>query len=195
MISCVDEDLNIDKKNPSQVSGATLFANGTRNMFDLMNSCSVNDNVFRLYAQYWAQTTYPDESQFNQTGRNIGGSIWNTLYRDVLKDLDGAKTSVKNSVDNPNKENQLAIIEFTTVYAYSILVDTFGDVPYTEALDPDNPTPKYDDAETIYLDLLDRLSKAIQTIDTNGNFGFDDFIYNGDISKWKKAANSLMLRM
>ncbi|WP_417785543.1 SusD/RagB family nutrient-binding outer membrane lipoprotein [Tenacibaculum sp.] len=195
IVSCVDEDLNVDKKNPSEVSGATLFANGTRNMFDLMNSCSVNENVFRLYAQYWAQTTYPDESQFNQVSRNIGGVIWNTLYRDVLKDLDGAKISTENSVDNPNKENQLAIIEFTTVYAYSILVDTFGNVPYTEALDPNNPTPKYDDAETIYLDLLDRLSNAIQKIDTNGSFGFDDFIYGGDLSKWKKAANSLMLRM
>ena len=83
--SCdVDESLNIDTKKPTTVPGSGLFTNATRNMFDLMNSTSVNDNVFRLYSQYFAQTTYPDESQYNQVTRNIGGSIWNTIYRDVL---------------------------------------------------------------------------------------------------------------
>ena len=83
--SCeVDESLNIDQKNPSEVPASGLFTNALKNLGNQMNSCSVNENVFRLYAQYWAQTTYPDESQYNQVTRNIGGNMWNTMYRDCL---------------------------------------------------------------------------------------------------------------
>ena len=200
--SCeVDEDLNIDTKSPTFVPASGLFTNGVRNMFDLMNSTSVNDNVFRLYAQYFAQTTYPDESQYNQITRNIGGSIWNTLYRDVLQDLKGAKElAEKEASGDPVAQKdlpaKLAQINFVEVYAYSILVDTFGNIPYSEALDPLNPSPKYDDAATIYSDLLSKLDDVINKINT-GN-GFDasqDPIYEGDMGKWKKAAASLKLRM
>ena len=50
-VSCnVDENVNIDQKNPTSVAGATLFNNAARNLFDQMNSCSVNENVLRLYS-------------------------------------------------------------------------------------------------------------------------------------------------
>jgi hypothetical protein len=194
--SCeVDEGLNRDSKNPTGVPAAGLFTNATRNFFDLMQSASVNNNVFRLYAQYWAQTTYPDESQYNQTGRNIGGSIWTTIYRDVLQDYKGAREIIAEE-GGANAENQLAIINFMEVYAYSVLVDTFGDVPYTEALDPTNPSPAYDDAETIYIDLLSRLDSAIAAMGTGSGFeAGQDPVYGGDMAKWKKAANSLRLRL
>ena len=160
LTSCgVDESLNIDQKNPSEVPAGGLFTNALKNLGDQMNSCSVNENVFRLYAQYWAQTTYPDESQYNQVTRNIGGSLWTNMYRDVLKDLQGAKELVSNG-EAPSQA-QLAIIKFMEVYAYSILVDTFGDVPFTEALDPLNPSPKYDDDATIYTALASHLDEAI----------------------------------
>lgn len=197
LASCeVDESLNIDRKNPTEVPGSGLFTNATRNFFDLMQSASVNFNVFRLYSQYWAQTTYPDESQYNQVTRDIGENMWNTIYRDVLQDLKGAReTLIANEADN--LENKLAIIEFMEVYSYSFLVETFGDVPYTEALDPENPSPVYDDAATIYADLLERLDAAIAQMDASGE-GFEpeqDPVYNGDMTGWIKAANSLKLRM
>ncbi|MDC6352643.1 SusD/RagB family nutrient-binding outer membrane lipoprotein [Zeaxanthinibacter sp. PT1] len=200
MASCtVDESLNVDTKNPSAVPGSALFTNGTRNMFDLLNSSSVNNNVFRLYAQYWAQTTYPDESQYNQTGRNIGGSIWNTLYRDVLQDLKGARENLiadNQVIPDPNLENKLAIINFMEVYAYHILVDTFGDVPYAEALDPANTTPAYDSGPAIYDQLLANLDEAIANMDGGSGFeGSQDPIYDGNVALWKKAANSLKLRL
>lgn len=200
--SCeVNEDLNIDTKSPTTVPASGLFTNGTRNMFDLMNSTSVNNNVFRLYAQYFAQTTYPDESQYNQVTRDIGGSIWNTLYRDVLQDLKGAKEFANKEAEGDpvaqqNLPAKLAQVNFMQVYAYSILVDTFGNVPYTEALDPLNPSPVYDDAATIYSDLLTRLDDVISKINTGTGFpASQDPIYGGDMAKWRKAAISLKLRL
>jgi len=190
----VDESLNIDQKNPSEVPAGGLFTNALKNLGDQMNSCSVNENVFRLYAQYWAQTTYPDESQYNQVTRNIGGNIWSTMYRDVLKDLKGAKELVSNG-EAPSQA-QLAIIKFMEVYAYSVLVDTFGDVPFTEALDPLNPSPVYDDAATIYSALASHLDEAIA--DLSSGAGFDasqDIAYGGNVAQWRQAAVSLKLRM
>ena len=160
--SCgIDESLNTDQKNPSQVPASGLFTNALKNLGNQMNSCSVNENVFRLYAQYWAQTTYPDESQYNQITRNIGGNIWSTMYRDVLQDLKGAKELI---TAEGGSQAQLGIIKFMEVYAFSVLVDTFGDVPFTEALNPENPSPIYDDAATIYTALATHLEEAIARI-------------------------------
>lgn len=192
--SCdVDESLNIDKKSPSQVPASGLFTNALKNLGNQANSCSVNENVYRLYAQYWAQTTYPDESQYNQVTRNIGGNIWSTMYRDVLQDLKGAKELLEGDAANDTK---LGIIKFLEVYAYSILVDTFGDVPYTEALDPENPTPAYDDAASIYMNLATKLDEAIAALASGSGFtASQDIAFGGDIAGWKSAAISLKLRM
>lgn len=196
LTSCnLDESLNTDQKNPSSVPGSGLFSNAARNMFDQLNSCNVNQNVFRLYAQYWAQTTYPDESQYNQITRDISGDIWDAMYRDVLQDLKGARESLI-SEDADDLDNKLAIIGFMEVYAYSILVDTFGDVPFTEALNPENPSPVYDDAATIYGTLLENLDTAINGMGSGQGFEANqDPIYGGDMAMWKMAANSLKLRM
>src|SRR5690606_24497006 len=62
-------------------------------------------------------------------------------------------------------------------------------------LDADNVTPRFDDQQTIYLDLLDRLSKAIDKMDVSAP-GFErDIVYEGDMLLWKKFANSLKLKM
>lgn len=195
------EDLNIDEKNPSEVPGEPLFTNGVRNMFDLMLGTNVNSNVFRLYSQYWAQTTYPDESQYNQVTRNIPDNMWLTLYRDVLKDLNGAKEiisahEVVTDEEMAIKNNKLACIKISEVFAYSTLVDIFGDVPYTDALDATNASPTYDDAATIYASVLDSLDAAIAAIDVDADgFAGNDPIYEGAMDNWLMAANSLKLRM
>lgn len=192
LISCaVDENLNIDQKNPKVVSGDGLFTNGTRDLFDYINSASVNTNVFRLYAQYWAQTTYPDESQFNQTTRNLPDNAFRDLYRDVLADLKEAKT-IFNKENNSTKS---AVTEVIMIYTYATLVDIFGNVPYTEALDTNNLFPKFDDDREIYLDLLNRLNKAINTLGDKNISKLMDPVYEGDVTLWKKAANSLKLRL
>lgn len=203
--SCSTSDfevLNTDTKNPASVPGETLFTNATERFYQILNSASVNDNVFRLYAQYWAQTTYPDESQYNMVGRRNPDNWFTRLYRDVLKDLSESKKNIEAEVavgaeGEVAKVNKLAIIEFNTIHAYATLVDLFGDVPYTEALDFNNPSPKYDDAKTIYLDLINRLDAAIAKMDVSGAgiSSKQDLIYQGDVSLWKKAANSLKLRL
>lgn len=200
IVSCSENltDLNKNPKSAQFVEGQTLFSNALRSMNNTMNSTNVNLNIFKLIAQYWTETTYLDEANYDLTGRAIPDNFWSSIYRDVLKDLDeSAKLITANTALTANvKANQLAIIEIWTVYAYSQLVITFGDVPYSEALDFSNTTPKYDNALTIYKDLLSRLNAATTAIKTgDDSFGDADLLFGGDASKWKKFANSLKLRM
>lgn len=208
--SCSDEitDLNKDVKNPTTVNATYLFTNAEKAMVDQISSTSVNENIFRLFAQQWTECSYPQESQYDITGRKLPDTQWAVYYRDVLRDLKESKeylqketytgTPAAIATANEKRTNKLALIEVLSAYSYSILVDTFGDVPYTEALDIlGHPQPKYDDALTIYKDLISRLTTASATLKagTKGSFGSADLIYSGDTQKWAKFANSLRLRM
>jgi len=201
-VSCSDnlEDLNQNIKDPTQVSGESLFASAQKQLADQITTPNVNLNNTRLWVQHWQETTYPDESNYDQATRPIPDNHWRELYRDVLRDLKEASkniTATDNDITNPLKPNKLAIIEVLNVYAWSNLVETYGNVPYTEALDIENLLPKYDDGMTIYKDLIVRLTAAINSMDTSkGSFSSDvEKIYSGDVASWKKFANTLKLRM
>ncbi len=195
------EDLNENIKDPSSVSGESLFTGAQKNLVDQMVDLNVNNNNTKLWSQFLQETTYTDESNYDQVTRTIPQSHWDVFYKDVLKDLDEAgkiisATDYSLPADIATKPNKLVVIEILKVYAYSNLVETFGDIPYSEALDIDNLLPKYDDAFTVYKDLLSRITVAINTLDLgNGSFGNADRIYNGDVAKWKMFAASLKLRM
>lgn len=198
--SCVDslDEYNVNPKAPEVVPAVTLFSNAQRDLVRTVNSASVNLNVFRLYTQYWAQTTYNDESRYDIQTRAINRTWWNTVYRDVLSDLNAARGILQADIlmDEKVKANQLAEIAVLEVYAWTLLVDTFGDVPYSQAFDITNPQPKYDDDQAIYADLFRRLGVAMTQFDEDAeSFGTGDLMYGGDVAAWKKFANSLMLRM
>lgn len=109
-------------------------------------------------------------------------------------------------------ENRLypAFTHVVDAWYYSRLVDCYGDVPYTEACQPDKTlTPAYDDDAAIYTDLISRLDTAITNF-TAANAATNrsvpgtkyywknnahDVVYNGDFAKWAKLANTLKLRL
>src|SRR5690606_27982218 len=142
-----------------------------------------------------------DEANFDLITRDVNGSLWRAMYRDVLKDLDEAKKIINerpdSSITPEQTQNRLAMIGILEVYAWHVLVDTFGDIPYSQALDSSNDTPVYDDDAAIYTDLVTRLDAAIGQL-TSGAGGFGggaDYIYNGDADQWAKFGNSLKLRL
>jgi hypothetical protein len=203
-ISCTNDfsEWNIDPKKATEVPASTLFSNAERNLVRTMKTQNVNTNIFNFMAQYWTATTYPDESNYDLGSRDVPGKFWNALYTGVLIDLKES-TKVLNAATAtlapallPKNKNQLAVVSILEVYTYHVLVDVFGDVPFSEALDIDNSSPKYDDDTAIYAALFTKLDAAITNLNASaGSFGSADFIYEGDVSSWKKFANSLKLRM
>lgn len=195
VVSCASdekyEDLNRDPNNPTQVSADALFTASEKSLFDQMESTNVNTNVYRLFAQYWTETTYIDESNYDLNTRNIPANHFSEMYRNVLYDLKDSKSKA----DTDNKKAMISVLE---VYTWQQLVDTFGNIPYSEALKGNEiPTPTYDDAQTIYEDLIARINEAISMLSVSGGAGFTsaDVIYGGDINQWIKFANSVKLKL
>ncbi len=201
--ACTDkfEEFNTDVKNPAVVKGEPLFTNAQFNLAYFNSSANVNLNIFKLMSQYWTECTYIDEANYDITNRPIPANIFISYYRGTLKDFQEAAMLIEatvptSAVGEAEKANKLAIIELLNIYSYHNLVDIFGDVPYSEAMDIENISPAYDDAATIYSDLITRIDAALGNLDdSEGSFGPADIIYEGDVALWKKFGNSLKLKI
>src|ERR1035437_2085309 len=194
------KDLNTDTKSATDVPSQTLFSDALKALVDQETTPSVNLNVFRAFAQYWTETTYTDESQYNILNRKIPDNEFAAIYRNVLANLKESKRVIATETDvvatAAVRQNKTAITEILSVYAFQRLVDIFGNVPYDKSLDITNIEPAYDDASGIYAKLFARLDAAIANLNTGEkSFGSADLIYGGDVSKWKAFAYSLKLKM
>jgi len=196
------EDLNKDTKRPTAVPGVTLFSNAQVNLASQIASVNVNMNVFKLWAEYWTETTYTGEANYDIINRTIADNAFEEWYRDVLMDLKDARMIIgaatfPTEAETLAAKNQLLIIDILEVFVYERMVTLWGNIPYTQALDIDNIQPKYDDAMTIYKDLLVRLDTDIAGLSTGGteSFGGADLVYHGDVPSWIMFANSLKLKM
>ena len=110
----------------------------------------------------------------------------NTLYQ------------LNQAIQDPAMSNQRAMVRILRVYFYHQLTDVAGDIPYSDAMKAEAKTltPKYDTQKDIYLDMFKELDEAATSLDaTKTNFGAADLYYKGDVTKWKKFAYTLMLRL
>jgi hypothetical protein len=196
--SCTSDDLtslNRDTKNATVADARTFFSYAQKALADNMHGVAyraTGPGVTKMWVQHITAVTYLEGATY------IPEFSWAPLYRDVLKNLDESASIISQTETSNDSEdtNKLAMIEILKVYTYAALVEAYGDIPYSEALDFNNATPQFDDAQVVYLDLIDRLTTAISILDTgSAGFGAADLIYNGDIENWVKFGNSLKLRM
>ena len=149
-----------------------------------------------MLSQYWATTTYPDESNYDFNFSNTPDNHWATMYRFVFQDLTTTKEIVMadESLSEVQKSTRLAQANILEIYGWQNMVDTFGDIPYTDALRSSETTqPVYDAAAKIYEDLISRIDVAISNLTTEG-FEIDN-LYFGDIDAWRTFGVSLKLRL
>ena len=199
--------LNVDPKHPDTLPSSIFFSTAQYNLFDRMNTASVNQNVSRFFTQQWTETTYTDEANYDMVTRQINTSHWNHMYRNVLNTIKLGKekldaealVSSEAAHDVVAKNNRWAQMEIMEIYTWANLVDTYNNIPYSESmkLEPGGAgvlSPKYDDAKTIYIDLIKRITDVQAKITTSGT-GYSDYSYSGNMVKWKKLANSIKLRL
>ncbi|HEX7905460.1 MAG TPA: SusD/RagB family nutrient-binding outer membrane lipoprotein [Chitinophagaceae bacterium] len=121
---------------------------------------------------------------------------WVWSYKNPLKNI---VDFIERCEGDPSKVNYLSIGRILKVYLFHSLTDSYGDIPYSEAIKGYSEgitTPKYDTQQEIYADMFKELTEAIAAFNTaKGTPLSADIVYNGDIAKWKKFANSLMLRL
>lgn len=130
---------------------------------------------------------------------NDNSARWSSTY-DNLEDYQ----VILNMTDTlPAYSYYNAVARIMKAHSFQLLVDTYNDVPYEEALKGiENLTPAYTDAKVIYKDLADELDKAIATINAAPSAiglrdlsATGDVMFHGDVDLWKKFANTLKLRI
>jgi hypothetical protein len=190
------DDMNRDPTKPTTAEPQYLLTGAQKSTMDMLYSGLQNGFIAMNYAQYWTGNSRTNDSQFNLDEGN-NAAFWNTLYRVSLHNLDDLVKQNNAKADQAGVPNQNAIAKITSSWIYQILADTYGNIPYSQTFQSTtNITPKYDDAQTVYNSLLDTLQAQINTLDpAQISFNSGDVIYNGDVTKWKKLAHSLMLRL
>jgi hypothetical protein len=145
-----------------------------------------------LYCQYFSETQYTDVSRYTRTTNN-----WDGYYSGVMYDLQNIinynsdeATKAKAALNGSNA-NQIAVAKILLQYNYWLLTDTWGDLPYSQALKGNGVIP-YDSQESVYTGMLNELKSAVGGFDSGlGPKG--DILYGGDVSKWARFGNSLRM--
>jgi hypothetical protein len=181
-----DGSMNIDPNRPSKASGTQLIASAERSLPDISSS------PFGVhYPQHLSNTTFPDNSRYMTINFNFYG--W---YTGPLMDLETVLNSPLDANEGPIN-NQIAVAKILKAYIYWFLTDRWGDIPFSEALKGKGGfTPKYDKQQDIYNGLFKLLDEANAAIVTGAGTNIrNDIMYNGDMVKWKKLANTIRLLM
>ncbi len=199
-ISCSKNlsSLNIDPKSASTGIPSALFLQGELNLVNSYTSTSVASAPFRVLSQEWTENAYTYEANYVLSYYNSPNGFWNNLYVNTIHNLNLAKQSFpKNFLGTPGTlRNDLIITDILQVYAYDLLIATYGDIPYSQSESDSIPFAKYDDAKTVCLNLLMRLDTCIAGLNTSeGSMGSADQIYGGDPAKWLKFASTLKLKI
>jgi hypothetical protein len=130
------------------------------------------------------------------------GGVWTSFYGNMADIEDIISIS-----DKLGEKNYKAIALVYKCWAYSMLTDIYGDIPYSEAakaLDG-NYTPKFDAQKDIYTQILKDLATANDLFDDTKALTYGgDYVYpsnsltggkNTGIQRWKKFCNTLRLRL
>jgi hypothetical protein len=120
--------------------------------------------------------------------------IWVNFYQSVLKQVVYVIDKTKADQSKTNLYNEARIWK---CYAFMILTDTYGDIPYNEAAKgflEGISKPKYEKQELIYKDILKELDEASAALDASKPTSVGDILYGGNIVRWKRFGYSLLLR-
>ncbi|WP_109694103.1 SusD/RagB family nutrient-binding outer membrane lipoprotein [Chitinophaga deserti] len=149
---------------------------------------------------YWAKSNvvsgYNTYRTYNYTSATEQG-VWNQSYNNLM-DYEFIE---KKAAALTRHEYFIALAKIMKAYVYQQVIDQYGNVPYSEALKGKaNLTPAYDNAVTIYEDLIRQLDAAKKIIDETDpdntiHVGNEDILFDGDLDRWKQLANSIKMRL
>jgi hypothetical protein len=140
-------------------------------------------NVAQLYCQYASETQYPDASRYV-----LQNADWDGFYAGPLFEaVNIIKTNTETVGSNANQTNAARIVK---AYIFAYLTDMYGNLPYKEAL-KGNGILAYDSQTEVYAGIMAELKAAGTSLSGSGIPG--DILMNGDVTRWKKFANSLRM--
>jgi hypothetical protein len=193
------EDLNTDPNRPKDINPGVMLGQ--------MQYRAVNSSIggARNFTHQLMQVDAPRSSSSGGVHRyfiNPGTGVWTSFYTYMTDIEDLIAIS-----DKLGEKNYKGIALVYKCWAYSILTDLHGDVPYSEAIKAasGNFLPKFDAQKDIYIQLLKDLATANDLFDDTKALTYGgDYVYSSNaltggknvgIQKWKKFCNTLRLRL
>ncbi|PZR20297.1 MAG: SusD/RagB family nutrient-binding outer membrane lipoprotein [Flavobacterium psychrophilum] len=169
-------------------------------------------------------TTASVLNQFNSYGMQIGGyaanaggyggfnetvsyaytpNNYSNLWSITYDNLNDYQFMINSTVGNDANIYYSAVAKIMKAHDYQLLVDAYNDIPYSDALlGANNLTPSYDNAATIYASLAGLLDEAIAEINKGESATIapdaitaNDVVFAGNMTSWKKLANTLKLKL
>ena len=196
--SCSDEYMENMNTDPSKAATIDPNAQLTTAQLQTYGDISMME-IYRNYHYAFTQQLMGCWNTTNYGGRhtldnNEMSRIWTSFYTQSLKNIIDAQY---RTAEDAEKVNINSVLRIYRVYLMSIITDTYGDAPFSEAglgFLEGKFNPKYDKQEDIYNAFFLELEDAVNKIDPTKDKVTGDLIYAGDVTKWQQLANSLRLR-
>jgi hypothetical protein len=185
------EEMNKDPYAINSLDASFIFANAQQ---DLRFGSWEGEGTIAQYFLNGFDLGATGAFQFNKNINNFNEMRWGS-YGGPIKNL---VQGLHNLNGDPTRTNLISMMRIWKALIFMNLVDTHGHVPYSEAGKAYLEgifTPKYDDDEVIYEDLYKEIKEASLALNPAGDIVTADLIYKGDVAKWQKLSNSLLLRL
>lgn len=184
------EEVNVNPVLPTTLDPGYLFSNA---------QYSAAIATFHYQSEIVQQIITPYTGVLEGGNHNIvydpnTNVAFNSLYNSPVRFLVDVINQTKDDASRSNLYNMARIWK---AHVFQVLVDTYGDVPYFnagQAFISNTNLPAYDDQAAIYDDIIKELKEATAGLDAGKSTEKGDLFYQGDIAKWKKLSNSLLLR-
>src|SRR6185369_13954311 len=182
-------DVNKNLNDPTAVPVSLLLSNCERN---ISNNVALGSGLGGVMSIYTHQTT----GRVGADRYGAGSAGWDGLY--------GAIANLNVIIKQGTAETRYVyagIAKILKAYSFSILVDVYGDCPYSQfdQFTDGITQPKYDLGKDIYPKLFALIDEGIADINNPApnasKPGADDYIYKGNTTNWIKAANTIKLKL
>lgn len=203
--SCTDEfaELNTNPNEPTLVPPETIFPYAVREAVDRIHGHRsrlerLGLDGGMLWVQYFARNQYTNEGDTYNPDASMRNNNWEGFYNESLVNFQRVIDLSSDASSRFYNPNYAAVALIMREYVFSVVTDTWGAVPYSEALQGSKTgdlAPAYDSQESIYRGILANLKTAAETLDPAGKRLVGDIVFNGDIVRWQQLANSLRLRL
>ena len=185
------EEFNVDPNNSTAVPAHLLLGGPQRIYMNTMYSAQYGGDMGACWAQQWSKVQYNDEARYVPR-RGVIDNIWDGMYSSVIAESKAMYDLAEAEGNNSLKGAGLVM----QAVAYQTLVEFYGPIPLTQAIDGNNLQPAYDNESVVFDGIIQMLSDA-STLLASGEgtiTASSDLFYGGNVSNWIKLANSLKFR-
>lgn len=184
------EEINTSPNDSPLTDPNLLLSSTIIQTQNILYNAQIGGDMGLCWAQQWSKVQYNSEERYTPRRANMN-SFWSVLYANVIAEATNSYELAGN--ENSNLQGAALVMKAN---ALQILTDVYGPVPVSQIGVSGNLKPKFDSQEVVYdtiLSLLDRANAKLSS-GTGVITPSADLLYAGNVSKWKKLANSLKLK-